>query len=692
MQQFFCFILFHFLSLCIADSSNQPFILYADIKSVNKTECLNRIKHAPIVHYKFLYDSVVERIHLGIIGPDAQRFFPESIEVVSNYALPSRDKSKASIVLNNFPVVDKNVIFFHGMAALQELISNFEDLNKTIIGLNQRDDEVLLFFKRVEEELKQDVDQQLIERIELLKLESELAKKELEFNSFRLESERFLIEKQLEGEKEMLNYEEELTKKRLAQQEELAKENAVNFIKMEKELAIQREKMHHETAESLHKLKQEQNKQMDEKKLEFEKDRIKAELEAKAQQERANADITIRKLQAQSKLDTDRLVEGIKTISKQISVVVNNVFSKPKQIIVICSLFFLLFLSYYIIKELVSMIRQIIQSQIGKPSLVRETSFHWSIIPRFIVQFFSRKEITSKSIKFLKDQFKDIILSEADKERVITLALATRNTKESGAPFRHILLHGNPGTGKTLIARKLATCSGMDYAIMSGGDVAPLGEDAVNQLHSLFKWASRSRKGLLVFIDEAEAFLGSRNTVNNNDALADNNIRNALNALLYQTGSPSKSFMLILATNRPEDLDAAILDRIDVSLHVSLPGLQQRKELIDLYMSLHVVKKAEQLARKKWLRYLSFFSAKNSSENLCNGVSNECLNENTVSKIAEKMEDFSGREISKLFISVQYAMFLAENNFLTLQNFLNIVDEKVDEHKFKNGLNSLNKR
>jgi hypothetical protein len=37
-------------------------------------------------------------------------------------------------------------------------------------------------------------------------------------------------------------------------------------------------------------------------------------------------------------------------------------------------------------------------------------------------------------------------------------------------------------------------------------------------------------------------------------------------------------------------------------------------------------------------------------------------------------------------------MFLAENNFLTLQNFLNIVDEKVDEHKFKNGLNSVNKR
>jgi hypothetical protein len=35
-------------------------------------------------------------------------------------------------------------------------------------------------------------------------------------------------------------------------------------------------------------------------------------------------------------------------------------------------------------------------------------------------------------------------------------------------------------SGKTLIARRLAQASGMDYALMSGGDVGPLGEDAVS--------------------------------------------------------------------------------------------------------------------------------------------------------------------------------------------------------------------
>ena len=48
---------------------------------------------------------------------------------------------------------------------------------------------------------------------------------------------------------------------------------------------------------------------------------------------------------------------------------------------------------------------------------------------------------------------------------------------------------------------------GLDYAMMTGGDVAPLGSQAVTKIHQIFDWAKTSNKGLLLFIDEADAFL-----------------------------------------------------------------------------------------------------------------------------------------------------------------------------------------
>ena len=93
---------------------------------------------------------------------------------------------------------------------------------------------------------------------------------------------------------------------------------------------------------------------------------------------------------------------------------------------------------------------------------------------------------------------------------------------------------------KTLVARTLAKSSGLDYAIMSGGDVGPLGSDAVPQIHALFEWAKQSSRGLLLFIDEAETFLASRS-----GSGMSKEHHNALNALLYNTGTQSHNFVMV---------------------------------------------------------------------------------------------------------------------------------------------------
>jgi ATPase family AAA domain-containing protein 3A/B len=53
----------------------------------------------------------------------------------------------------------------------------------------------------------------------------------------------------------------------------------------------------------------------------------------------------------------------------------------------------------------------------------------------------------------------------------------------------------------------------MDFAILTGGDVAPMGRDGVSAIHKVFDWSATSRRGLLLFVDEADAFLRKRANV-----------------------------------------------------------------------------------------------------------------------------------------------------------------------------------
>ena len=52
--------------------------------------------------------------------------------------------------------------------------------------------------------------------------------------------------------------------------------------------------------------------------------------------------------------------------------------------------------------------------------------------------------------------------------------------------------------------------------------------------------------------------------------------RAAINAFLYRTGEQSRDFCVVLATNRPSDLDPAVIDRTDDAIEFGLPGPQER--------------------------------------------------------------------------------------------------------------------
>jgi ATPase family AAA domain-containing protein 3A/B len=248
------------------------------------------------------------------------------------------------------------------------------------------------------------------------------------------------------------------------------------------------------------------------------------------------------------------------------------------------------------------------------------------------------------------------------------VATSVRNTHANSAPYRHMLFYGPPGTGKTMVAKRLARTSGMDYAIMSGGDVGPLGRDAVTELHKLFDWASTSKRGLLLFIDEADAFLASRSRTQMSEEQ-----RNALNALLFRTGEASKQFMLVLATNRPGDLDRAVSDRVDEAMVFDLPDLEARKKLVRQYYDKYITRAGEE-ARSGPFGLMRRASAR---------IEASGIDEAYLDELAARTDGFSGRAISKLFISVQGSVYGRAAPVLTRDIMEEVVAWKLAENEAK---------
>jgi ATPase family AAA domain-containing protein 3A/B len=259
------------------------------------------------------------------------------------------------------------------------------------------------------------------------------------------------------------------------------------------------------------------------------------------------------------------------------------------------------------------------------------------------------------------------------------------SAREEGTEKAHSLFQklstGPPGTGKSLAAKRLARTAGLDYAILSGGDVAPLGPAAVPALHSLFDWAERSPRGLLLFVDEADAFLGRRGAASGQGEA----LRGALNATLFRTGDQSRDFCLVLATNRPSDLDPAVLDRVDEALLFPLPGQTERRRILQLYLDRYISHAADAegeagagaAPRPLVLRARDFFRGRGRRD----AIRVEGISDADVEAAARKTDGFSGRELAKLVASAQAAAYGTPDATLRRELFTAVIDAKVEEHK-----------
>jgi transitional endoplasmic reticulum ATPase len=176
-------------------------------------------------------------------------------------------------------------------------------------------------------------------------------------------------------------------------------------------------------------------------------------------------------------------------------------------------------------------------------------------------------------------------------------------TRQLGiAPPSGILLSGPPGTGKTTVARVLASESAASFFSVNAADIFAkwLGESE-QRVKELFARA-RARVPAIIFIDEIDAIMERRGEGDSAGDRVRNGVVNMFLAEMDGLDSSTRVFV-IGATNRPELLDEALLrpGRLGEQIEIPLPDAAARKAMLELFakkMRLSPAVDLEQLAAR----------------------------------------------------------------------------------------------
>ena len=155
-----------------------------------------------------------------------------------------------------------------------------------------------------------------------------------------------------------------------------------------------------------------------------------------------------------------------------------------------------------------------------------------------------------------------------------------------------VLLYGPPGTGKTLLAKAVATEGGATFLSVDPSSVENkwLGESEKNA-KAVFTLARRLAP-CVVYLDEVDSLLSSREHSDDSAHGTLTSVKttmmsewDGLNTNIVGNEEESHRVVVIGSTNRPFDLDEAVLRRFPRRILVDLPDLQTRKEILEVTLS-----------------------------------------------------------------------------------------------------------
>uniref|UniRef100_A0A3Q0SUG0 Outer mitochondrial transmembrane helix translocase n=1 Tax=Amphilophus citrinellus TaxID=61819 RepID=A0A3Q0SUG0_AMPCI len=178
-------------------------------------------------------------------------------------------------------------------------------------------------------------------------------------------------------------------------------------------------------------------------------------------------------------------------------------------------------------------------------------------------------------------------------------------------PPKGVLLFGPPGCGKTMIAKATARASGCRFINLQASTLTDMWYGESQKLTAAVFSLAVKIQPCIVFIDEIESFLRNRSSI---DHEATAMMKAQFMSLWDGLDTSSTTQVMIMgATNRPQDVDPAILRRMPTTFHIGLPNTRQREDILRLILA---------------------------GENLSNAIN--------LKEIAEKTEGYSGSDLREL--------------------------------------------
>ncbi|XP_073272500.1 uncharacterized protein [Primulina huaijiensis] len=181
------------------------------------------------------------------------------------------------------------------------------------------------------------------------------------------------------------------------------------------------------------------------------------------------------------------------------------------------------------------------------------------------------------ALENVKDTLKELVMLPLQRPELFCKGQLTK-------PCKGILLFGPPGTGKTMLAKAVATEAGANFINISMSSITSKwfgeGEKYVKAVFSLASKIAPS----VIFVDEVDSMLGRRENPGEHEAMRKMKNEFMVNWDGLRT-KDTERVLVLAATNRPFDLDEAVIRRLPRRLMVNLPDAANRAKILRVILA-----------------------------------------------------------------------------------------------------------